>query len=71
MKSSIHLLSWSNLDPYPAVKKVLPILASQQKLQRLIAPFLMRRLKKEVAKDLPEKVEQVPLSRLGPMVPGW
>lgn len=33
-------------------------LVSQERLRRLVAPFLMRRLKGEVAKDLPSKVEQ-------------
>jgi len=32
---------------------------AMQELQRKIAPFIMRRTKKEVLKDLPDKVEQV------------
>ncbi len=32
---------------------------AQQKLRRKIHPFLMRRLKKDVAKDLPAKIEKV------------
>jgi len=33
-------------------------MVSQERLRRLVSPFLMRRLKGEVAKDLPDKVEQ-------------
>ncbi|MFT8457632.1 MAG: DEAD/DEAH box helicase [Liquorilactobacillus ghanensis] len=31
----------------------------QQKLNQLVAPFILRRLKRQVLKDLPEKIEQV------------
>ena len=40
-------------------------LVSQERLRRLVAPFLMRRLKGEVAKDLPDKVEQDQECELG------
>ena len=33
--------------------------AEQSRLRRRLAPFLLRRTKREVAKDLPEKIEQV------------
>ena len=68
---SINLMScFFETHPYPAanphvvvhesflLSSVFP--ASQERLRRLVAPFLMRRLKGEVAKDLPDKVEQVP-----------
>ena len=32
---------------------------AQSRLRRKLHPFLLRRLKKEVAKDLPEKIERV------------
>ena len=31
---------------------------SQERLRRLMSPFLMRRLKSEVAQDLPQNVDQ-------------
>jgi SNF2 family DNA or RNA helicase len=34
-------------------------IAVQQRLVRRLRPFMLRRLKREVAKDLPEKIEQV------------
>lgn len=36
-----------------------------QRLHAMIRPFLLRRLKKDVLKDLPEKVEEVVYSRMG------
>jgi SNF2 family DNA or RNA helicase len=40
--------------------------AAQVRLARRIRPFLLRRLKREVAKDLPEKIEQVSFCDLSP-----
>jgi superfamily II DNA or RNA helicase len=37
---------------------------AQARLARRVRPFLLRRLKKEVAKDLPEKIEQVSFCEL-------
>lgn len=39
---------------------------AQARLARRIRPFLLRRLKREVAKDLPEKIEQVSFCDLSP-----
>ncbi len=39
---------------------------AQARLARRVRPFLLRRLKKEVAKDLPEKIEQVSFCELTP-----
>jgi SNF2 family DNA or RNA helicase len=39
---------------------------AQQRLARRLRPFLLRRLKQEVAKDLPEKLEQVSFCELTP-----
>ena len=39
---------------------------SMQRLARRIRPFLLRRLKKDVVKDLPGKLEQVAYCELGP-----
>jgi len=39
---------------------------AQARLARRIRPFLLRRLKREVAKDLPEKIEQVSFCELSP-----
>jgi superfamily II DNA or RNA helicase len=39
---------------------------AQSRLARRIRPFLLRRLKREVAKDLPEKIEQVSFCDLSP-----
>jgi superfamily II DNA or RNA helicase len=36
----------------------------QRRLSRRLQPFLLRRRKRDVAKDLPEKIEQIVLSRL-------
>ena len=40
--------------------------AARESLRRRIRPFLLRRLKSEVARDLPEKVESVLLCEMGP-----
>jgi superfamily II DNA or RNA helicase len=40
--------------------------AAQQRLARRLRPFLLRRLKKEVAADLPAKIEQVSFCELTP-----
>jgi superfamily II DNA or RNA helicase len=40
--------------------------ASQQRLARRLRPFLLRRLKKDVAADLPDKIEQVSYAELTP-----
>jgi superfamily II DNA or RNA helicase len=40
--------------------------AAQSRLARRLRPFLLRRLKKEVAADLPEKLEQVSFCELTP-----
>ncbi len=40
--------------------------ASQQRLARRLRPFLLRRLKKEVAADLPARIEQVSFAELTP-----
>ena len=39
---------------------------AQQRLARRLRPFLLRRLKQEVAKDLPEKLEQISFCELTP-----
>ncbi len=39
---------------------------AQQRLARRLRPFLLRRLKQEVAKDLPDKLEQVSFCELTP-----
>ncbi len=39
--------------------------AAQSRLARRLRPFLLRRLKREVAQDLPEKIEQVSYCELG------
>jgi superfamily II DNA or RNA helicase len=39
--------------------------ASQARLARRLRPFMLRRLKKEVAADLPERIEQVSYCELG------
>jgi SNF2 family DNA or RNA helicase len=39
---------------------------AQQRLARRVRPFLLRRLKKEVARELPEKIEQVTYCELSP-----
>jgi SNF2 family DNA or RNA helicase len=39
---------------------------AQTRLARRIRPFLLRRLKRDVAKDLPEKIEQVSFCELSP-----
>jgi SNF2 family DNA or RNA helicase len=39
---------------------------AQARLARRVRPFLLRRLKREVAKDLPEKIEQVSFCELTP-----
>jgi SNF2 family DNA or RNA helicase len=38
--------------------------AAQERLARRLRPFLLRRLKREVARDLPEKIEQVSFCEL-------
>jgi len=40
--------------------------AAQQRLARRLRPFLLRRLKKDVAADLPARIEQVSFSELTP-----
>jgi superfamily II DNA or RNA helicase len=40
--------------------------AAQQRLSRRLRPFLLRRLKKDVAADLPARIEQVSFSELTP-----
>jgi len=40
--------------------------AQQQKLRRKLHPFLLRRLKKDVAKDLPPKLERIATCELSP-----
>ena len=32
---------------------------TMEKLQKLVAPFVLRRIKKEVLKELPDKTEQI------------
>ena len=39
--------------------------AATERLHQMIAPFLLRRLKKDVLKDLPDKVEKVIYTRFG------
>ncbi len=39
--------------------------AATERLHKMIAPFLLRRLKKDVLKDLPDKVEKVIYTRFG------
>src|SRR5208282_2120160 len=39
--------------------------ASQARLSRRLRPFMLRRLKREVAADLPERIEQVSYCELG------
>jgi len=43
-----------------------PDSALQQRLARRLRPFLLRRRKSDVARELPEKIEQVILCELGP-----
>lgn len=38
--------------------------ATMEKLQRLVAPFVLRRIKKEVLKELPDKTEQIMYSKM-------
>jgi SNF2 family DNA or RNA helicase len=38
---------------------------SLERLHKMIAPFLLRRLKKDVLKDLPDKIEKVVYTKLG------
>lgn len=38
--------------------------ATMEKLQRLVAPFILRRIKKEVLKELPDKTEQIMYSKM-------
>ena len=35
-----------------------------ERLQRLVAPFILRRIKKEVLKELPDKTEQIMYSKM-------
>ncbi|MEG2348285.1 MAG: SNF2 helicase associated domain-containing protein [Clostridia bacterium] len=39
--------------------------SAMQRLQKLVAPFILRRIKKEVLKELPEKTETVLYSKMG------
>ena len=39
---------------------------AQNRLHRKLRPFLLRRLKKEVAKDLPDKIQKISFSSLSP-----
>ncbi|MBR0056314.1 MAG: DEAD/DEAH box helicase, partial [Kiritimatiellae bacterium] len=39
---------------------------AQERLHKRLRPFLLRRLKQDVAKDLPEKIQQVTFSELAP-----
>ena len=39
---------------------------AQQRLRRKLKPFLLRRLKRDVARDLPEKIQKVSFSELTP-----
>jgi len=43
-----------------------PVLALQRRLARRLGPFLLRRRKSDVARELPEKIEQVVPCELGP-----
>ncbi len=43
-----------------------PVLALQRRLARRLRPFLLRRRKSDVARELPEKIEQVLPCELGP-----
>ena len=38
--------------------------ATMQRLQKLVAPFVLRRIKKEVLKELPDKTEQIMYSKM-------
>ena len=38
--------------------------ATMERLQRLVAPFILRRIKKEVLKELPDKTEQIMYSKM-------
>ncbi len=39
---------------------------ASERLHKMIAPFVLRRMKKDVLKDLPEKLEELRFARLGP-----
>lgn len=59
------------LFPYERFKKEfeIPIVSNQneeamERLRKMIAPFILRRLKKDVLKDLPDKIEEVVYAKM-------